>query len=102
MAACVNGVERREEEEREEEKLPNSSALLIAEMQYDLFRNMQIQQSLCLVYRRDLLIQSLKERKRERERAGERNNPNHRSQSTVHAPRQQPATKSAVFLRIRK
>lgn len=68
MAACVNGVERREEEEKEEEKLPNSSALLIAEMQYDLFRNMQIQQSLCLVYRRDLLIQSLKERERGREK----------------------------------
>lgn len=68
MAACVNGVERREEEEKEEEKLPNSSALLIAEMQYDLFRNMQIQQSLCLVYRRDLLIQSLKEREGEREK----------------------------------
>lgn len=98
MAACVNGVERREEEEREEEKLPNSSALLIAEMQYDLFRNMQIQQSLCLVYRRDLLIQSLKERERE----GAGNNPNHGSQSTVHAPRQQPVTKSVVFLGIRK
>lgn len=67
MAACVNGVERREEEEKEEEKLPNSSALLIAEMQYDLFRNMQIQQSLCLVYRRDLLIQSLRERGREKQ-----------------------------------
>lgn len=40
MAACVNGVEGREEEGKEEEKLPNSSAPLIAEMQYDLFRNM--------------------------------------------------------------
>lgn len=67
MAACTNGVEGREEEGKEEEKLANSSALLIAEMQYDLFRNMQIQQSLCLVYRRDLLIQSLKGRERERE-----------------------------------
>ena len=66
MAACVNGVERGEEAGKEEEKLPNTSALLIAEMQYDLFRNMQIQQSLCLVYRRDLLIQSLKEGERER------------------------------------
>lgn len=62
MAACVNGVERREEAEKEEEKLPNTSALLIAEMQYNLFRNMQIQQSLCLVYQRDLLNQSLKEK----------------------------------------
>lgn len=61
MAACVNAVEgggggggvgRLE-------KLPNSSALLIAEMQYDLFRNMQIQKSLCLVYQREPLIQSL-------------------------------------------
>lgn len=67
MAACANGVEGREEEGKEEEELANSSALLIAEMQYDLFRNMQIQQSLCLVYRRDLLIQSLKGRERERE-----------------------------------
>lgn len=30
----------------EGEKLPNSGALLIAKLQYDLFRNMQIQQSL--------------------------------------------------------
>lgn len=67
MAACVNAVEgkeeRRKKKRREVEKLPNSSALLIAEMQYDLFRNMQIQKSLCLVYQRDALIQSLKERR---------------------------------------
>lgn len=66
MAACVNAVEEKEEggkkkKRREVGKLPNSSALLIAEMQYDLFRNMQIQKSLCLVYQRDSLIQSLKE-----------------------------------------
>lgn len=36
------------------------------------------------------------------EREGERNNPNYKSQPTVHTPRQTPATKSAVFLRIRK
>lgn len=42
------------------EKLANSSALLIAEMQYDLFRNMQIQKSLCLVYQREPLIQALR------------------------------------------
>lgn len=72
MAACVNGVARRKggrkrRKKKEVEKLPNSSALLIAEMQYDLFRNMQIQQSLCLVYRRDLLIQKWKEREREKQ-----------------------------------
>lgn len=93
MAACVNGVEGRGEEGKEEERLPNSSAPLIAEMQYDLFRNMQIQQSLCLVYQRDLLIQSLKGRERE----GERNNFNYKSQPTVHALRQTPANKSVVF-----
>lgn len=66
MAACVNGeaIEKERAREREaameEEKLINSSVLLIAEMQCNLFKNMQIQQSLCLVYRRDLLIQSLK------------------------------------------
>lgn len=31
---------------RRRKELPNSGALLIAEKQYDLFRNMQIQQSL--------------------------------------------------------
>lgn len=81
---------RREEAGKEEEKLPNSSALLISEMKYNLFRNMQIQQSLCLVYRRDLLIQSLKER--------ERNNPNHRRQHTVCAQRQPAASHFTGFL----
>lgn len=49
---------------KEVEKLLNRSVVLIAQMQYNLFRNMQIQQSLCLVYRRDLLIQRLKEKER--------------------------------------
>lgn len=81
---------REEAEEKEEEKLPNSSAPLISEMKYNLFRNMQIQQSLCLVYRRDLLIQSLKE--------SERNNPNHRRQHTVDAQRQPTASHFTGFL----
>lgn len=60
MAACVNAVEgkrkkKKEKKRREAEKLANSSALLIAETQYDLFRNMQIQKSLCLVYQREPL-----------------------------------------------
>lgn len=66
MAACVNGGDRGAEAGREE-KLARTSALLIAEMKYNLFRNMQIQQSLCLVYRRDLLIQRERE-ETERER----------------------------------
>lgn len=81
---------------REEEKLPNSSALLIAEMKYDLFRNMQIQQSLCLVYQRDLLIQSLRERER-------RTIPTIKaSLQCMHALRHIPANKSVVLLWIKK
>lgn len=49
---------------KEVEKLLNRSVVLITQMQYNLFRNMQIQQSLCHVYRRDLLIQRLKEKER--------------------------------------
>lgn len=44
---------KKERERREVEKLANSGALLIAETQYDLFRNMQIRKSLCLVYQRE-------------------------------------------------
>lgn len=40
--------------------------------------------------------------KRERARERERNNPSHRCQHTVYAQRQPLATKSVVFLRIRK
>lgn len=59
MCECCSEEKQRQGEEKEEEKLPNSGLVLIAEMQYNLFRNMQIQQSLCLVYQRDLLIQCL-------------------------------------------
>lgn len=52
---------RKEESERKKKRKTTSiSALLIAQMQYNLFGNMQIQKSLCLVYRRDLLILSVK------------------------------------------
>lgn len=53
----MNAVEgergKKKRKRREVEKLPNSGALLIAETQYDLFRNMQIRKSLCLVYQRE-------------------------------------------------